>query len=283
MKAANVAEVPIQGKGGFRHFFHIAFCGRNYHGWQRLPHNTSIQNLVEKALCSVMKKQVGVVGCGRTDTGVHASQYFFHADLESPVTDEMVFRLNKNLPPDIAVFDVIPVASEHHARFSAAERTYTYFIHHTKDPFLDSLSSFYQNCEVDLIKMKEAAMLLPLERDYSQFHRLASRPNTTICHVTDVKLFVNKTGDRIKFIISANRFLSGMVRIILYRLLDVAKRKISVEQFANYLHRTEIPFNRKSAYPQGLYLSEVRYPFLHLPCKSTFFNLVDKEEVWVTV
>lgn len=270
-------------RGGVRHFFHLAYSGTHYHGWQKLPHNKSIQLVVEKALSQVVKKQVPIVGCGRTDSGVHASQYFFHADLESPLTDEIVFRLNKNLPPDITVFDVIPLADEHHARFSAVERTYTYFIHRAKDPFLESFSSLYDDREFDLIKMKEAAILLPLHDDYSNFHRLASKPNTTICRVTDVKLFTVQAGDRIKFTISANRFLSGMVRIILYRLLEVASEKITVEQFRNYLNQTEVPCNRKSAYPQGLYLSKVRYPFLELPCRSTFFDLVDTAVAWNTV
>lgn len=271
--------------GGFRgrHFFNIAYSSTSYHGWQKLPHNNSIQAVIEGALSRVLKKPIGIIGCGRTDSGVHASQYFFHADLESPVSDELVFRLNKNLPPDIAVFDIIPVDDEHHARFSATERTYNYFIHRLKDPFLDAFSAFYNDAKLDLQKMKEAAMLLPQYNDYGLFHRVASKPNTTICHVAAVNLFVDETGDRIKFTISANRFLSGMVRIILYRLLEVARGKISVQQFRGYLDGTEIPLNVKSAYPQGLYLSKVKYSFLDLPVGSHFDALINASGTWKPV
>lgn len=273
----------IHGGPRGRHFFHIAYAGGNYHGWQKLPHNNSIQLVIETALSKVLKKQVTIVGCGRTDTGVHASQYFFHADLQEAMPDELLFRLNKNLPRDIAVFDAIPVGDEDHARISAIERTYNYFIHRSKDPFLDAFSAFYGDIKLDLKKMREAAMLLPLHNDYRLFHRVASKPNTTICNITGVNLLVDETGDRVKFSISANRFLSGMVRIILHRLLEVARGKIAVEQFQNYLSNTEAPVNVKSAYAQGLYLAKVKYPFLDVPRKSRFGELVNASEKWISV
>lgn len=263
-----------------RYFFHLSYNGTQYNGWQKLPHNNSIQFIVETQLSRVVKTPITIVGCGRTDSHVHASQYFFHADLDIPSIPDLLFRLNKNLPGDIAIFDIIPVQPEQHARLHAIERTYTYFIHRNKDPFLDTLSSFYQDKNLDLQKIKEAATLLTRYTDYKFFHRTASRPNTTICTVTNTNLFVDETGDRLKFTISANRFLSGMVRIIVRKLLDAGRNKITVQQFENYLEGSETPDHIRSAYPQGLYLSKVKYPFLDLPEQSKFFHLANNETLW---
>lgn len=262
-----------------RFFFHIAYNGTQYNGWQKLPNNTSVQHVVEKTLSAVVKSPVTIVGCGRTDSHVHASQYFFHADINIESVDELLFRLNKNLPDDIAVFDIIPVEENHHARLSAIERTYCYFIHHTKDPFLNGLSSLYPP-NLDLHKMKEAASLLTSHKDYNFFHRPASNPKTTICDVIRTDLMSSESADRVKFTITANRFLSGMVRIIVHRLIEVGRKKMTVEQFENYLRGTEMPVNIKSAYPQGLYLSKVKYPFLDLPPKSNFKKAFDEDTVW---
>ena len=245
-----------------------------------------MQLVIENCLSRVLKSSVTIVGCGRTDSHVHASQYFFHtdlsADLNIEVSSELLFRINKTLPDDIAVFDILPVEEKHHARLSAIDRTYTYFIHHTKDPFLNLTSSLYAG-ELNYEKMKMAADLLAAFQDYKFFHRPASRPKTTLCNVSNASLFIDETGERIKFTITANRFLSGMVRIITYRLIQVGRNKISVEQFGNYLRGTETPPNIKSAYPQGLYLSKVKYPFLDLPSKSNFNKIFDADITWTAV
>jgi tRNA pseudouridine38-40 synthase len=274
---------PDSGNPGHRRFFfHIAYNGTHYNGWQKLPHNNSVQFAIETELSRVIKTPITIVGCGRTDSRVHASQYFFHADLAIPSIPELIFRLNKNLPHDISVFDVIPMRAEHHARLDAIERTYMYFLHHRKDPFLNSESSLYQERDLDLQKMKQAASLLMLHKDYRYFHRTASKSRTTICTVTHAGLSVDDTGERIRFIISANRFLRGMVRIIVHKLLEVGRNKISVEQFENHLKGTEIPLDIKPAHPQGLYLTNVKYPFLNLPPKSKF-DLLSREDIWRAV
>jgi tRNA pseudouridine38-40 synthase len=265
-----------------RFFFHIGYNGTPYNGWQKLPHNNSVQFIIERELSRVVKTPVTIVGCGRTDARVHASQYFFHADLEIPSVSELIFRLNKNLPNDIAVFDILPVQNHQHARLDAIKRTYTYFIHRSKDPFLNSVSSLYQERDLDLQKMKDAASLLMAYNDYRYFHRTASKSRTTRCTVSEGSLFVDEHNDRIKFTISANRFLRGMVRIIVHKLLEVGRKKITVEQFENYLMGTEIPTDIKPAHPQGLYLTNVKYPFLDLP-PSSKFDLLSRSDGWKAV
>jgi tRNA pseudouridine38-40 synthase len=266
-----------------RYFFHIGYNGTLYNGWQKLPHNNSIQFIFETQISRIVKSEINVVGCGRTDSHVHASQYFFHADLDQSLVPELKFRLNKILPDDITVYDIIPVEAFAHARLNAIERRYDYYLHRNKDPFLGSFSALYQDYKLDLQKMKEAADLLPRYNDYRSFYRTASKPKTTICNVTKASLYTDAKGERLRFTICANRFLSGMVRIIVHKLLEVGKGKLSVEQFHNYLRLTEQPSNIRSAYPQGLYLSRVTYPFLSISPRTHFDQLVNSDETWTAL
>jgi len=258
-----------------RYFFHIGYNGTQYNGWQKLPQIVSVQLIVESILSRVIRKSVTIVGCGRTDSHVHASQYFFHADTDELLIPDLLFRLNKSLPGDIAVFDILPMEGLPHARLDAIQRTYHYFIHRYKDPFLGAISSLYLEQDLDFSSMKAATLLLPLYNDYRNFYRIASKPRTTICNVSHAELFADESGDRLKFTISANRFLGGMVRVIVRKLLDVGRRQLSLDEFENYLTLNATPKHLKSAYPQGLYLTKVTYPFLDLPPRTRFDQLVN--------
>jgi tRNA pseudouridine38-40 synthase len=266
-----------------RYFFHIAYNGLQYNGWQKLPQITGVQQILETHLTNVLKTPITINGCGRTDSHVHASQYFFHVDLKEEPIPELMFRLNKNLPHDIAIFEIIPMEGQPHARLDAIQRKYDYFIHRYKDPFLNGASALYQDPDFDLQKMKAATMLLPLYKDYRWFYRMASKPRTTICKVSHADLFVDENGDRIKFTISANRFLSGMVRIIVHRLLEIGRGNLTVSEFEGYLKMTAEPKDVKSAHPQGLYLSKVTYPFLDIPPRTKFDLLVNQENTWRSI
>src|SRR6187549_1956414 len=126
-----------------RYFFHIGYNGFQYRGWQRQPNIPNIQEVLENAISKILKVETTIMGCGRTDSQVHASQFFFHLDVMEPWDFDLLFRLNKVLPSDIAIFEIIPMADNQHARFDANLRTYDYFIHTYKDPFLSQLSSLY--------------------------------------------------------------------------------------------------------------------------------------------
>jgi tRNA pseudouridine38-40 synthase len=263
-----------------RYFFHIAYNGSAYRGWQKLPQHNSVQIVVETALSSILKNKTEIVGCGRTDSRVHAAQFFFHADLDAWDTD-LTFRLNKNLPDDIAIFDVIPMEGSPHARLDAIERTYNYFIHTYKEPFLNGLSSPYILDDLRLDDMKQAVSLLSRYDDYRAFCKNPAIHRTTICKVTSAKLYTDAPGKNFRFEISANRFLSGMIRIIVGRLLAVGKGKLSIDEFENMLitKTSHMPIVR--GYPQGLFLSKVTYPFLDLPCKSALLNSMVEGGRWV--
>jgi tRNA pseudouridine38-40 synthase len=265
-----------------RYFFHIGYHGTNYSGWQKHPGVLNVQEVLETALSGLLKTPIFINGCGRTDAQVHASQFFFHMDVENEWKFDLFFRLNKILPDDIAVFDIIPMDGLPHARFDAIQRTYDYFIHTYKDPFLGSYSSLYLELKLDLDKMKAAVALLPLYNDYRGFCKSPDRNDHTICNVTSATLFVDQTGDRLRFNISANRFLSKMIRIIVGRLLDIGKGKMSIDEFESHLISKETPKVIIPAYPQGLYLSKVTYPYLDLPPRSLFMGMMQSGD-WRTL
>ena len=253
-----------------RYFVHIGYHGTHYSGWQIHPGVLTVQQVLQEALSQVLKIPVAINGCGRTDAHVHASQFFFHVDVEKEWKFDLLFRLNKLLPNDIAVFDIIPMDGLPHARFDAVARTYDYFIHTYKDPFLSNYSAFYPYKNLDLAKMQAAAALLPLYNDYRGFCKSPDRNDHTICNITAAALYQSANGDKLHFQISANRFLSKMVRIIVGRLLEIGRGILSVEEFEHYLVNKETPAIITPAYPQGLYLSKITYPYLDMAPRTTF-------------
>lgn len=260
-----------------RYFLHIAYDGTNYRGWQKGPNALGVQEVIESALEMQLKVKVPIVGCGRTDAEVHASQFFFHIDLDQAVHPDLLFRLNKALPPDIAVFDIIPMKGLPHARFDAVQRTYDYFIHTYKDPFLSGVSSLYLEKHLDLDRMKQAVELLPHYNDYRAFCKSPNRYEHTICHVSKAQLYTDERGEKIRFHISSNRFLGGMIRIIVGKLIKVGTGKLSVGQFEHYLASRETPKTIIAAYPQGLFLSKVTYPYLDLAPRTEFASIIRAE------
>jgi tRNA pseudouridine38-40 synthase len=233
----------------------------------------------------VLKSPIICLGCGRTDALVHASQYFFHIDVEGTWKFDLLARLNKMLPRDIAVFDIIEVKENAHAQFDAVSRTYDYFIHTYKDPFLNELSALYLEKDLDLTKMQQAANLLKKYNDYKALCLTPDKHTTTICNITMAHIYSDKKGDKIRFQISSNRFLKAMVRIVIRKLLDVGSNKLSVDEFENILITQKTPVSNKLAFPQGLYLSKVIYPFLDIPQRTEFsaFHCDFLKDTWMPV
>jgi tRNA pseudouridine38-40 synthase len=265
-----------------RYFFHIGYHGTRYSGWQKHAGVASVQDIFETALSQLLKTVVAVNGCGRTDAQVHASQFFFHVDIEQEWNFDLFFRLNKILPDDIAVFDIIPMRGLPHARFDAIQRSYDYFIHTYKDPFLSGFSALYPETSLHIDEIKKAVALLPLYNDYRAFCKMPNRIDHTICHVSSAALYVDKTGDRLRFHISANRFLSKMIRIIIGRLLEIGRGQMTVDEFEGHLISGQTPKIIIPAYPQGLYLSKITYPYLDIPARPTFSGLLQRDDdtVW---
>jgi tRNA pseudouridine38-40 synthase len=248
-----------------RYFIHLGFDGSDYRGWQRQKDTrNTVQEVVEHTLSSFFKKRVSVYGCGRTDAGVHASQYVIQINLDEAPTFDLKFRMNKSLPNGIAVFEIIEVNEDQHCRHDAVARTYDYFIHWNKDPILFRYSSFYQDLVLDFDLMRKAAALILGTRDFKPLCKQPDSYNNTLCQISKCELFVNEEQGRLRFTITGNRFLRGMVRICVFFLLEVGSGKMTLKEFKEILNQEKEMIEKLPAYPNGLFLSRVEYPFLEL-------------------
>lgn len=248
-----------------RYFIHLGYDGSNYRGWQRQKEiRNTVQEVVEQTLTRLFNKGVSAYGCGRTDAGVHASQYVIQINLDEAPAFDLKFRLNKNLPDDIAVFEIFKVDINQHCRHDAVARTYDYFLHWNKNPGLIRYSSFYEDLTVDYDLMRKAAALILGTKDVKSLCKQPDSYNNTLCQISACELFVNEEQGRLRFSITANRFLRGMVRICVFYLLEVGSGNISLAEFEEILNMEEDFPEKLPAYPNGLFLSGVRYPFLEL-------------------
>jgi tRNA pseudouridine38-40 synthase len=241
-----------------RFFFEITYNGKNYAGWQTQANATGVQEIVEDALRKLLRTEIKIVGSGRTDTGVHCRQQFFHVDIEKAFKKEdLIHRLNSFLPHDIAIRSIHKVKSNTSARYHAIERTYEYHITTVKDPLLTGLALYYFK-PLKIQTMNRAAALLCGEHDFQCFSKVKTDVNHFLCNVK--KASWKQHGDQLVFTITANRFLRGMVRAVVGTLLDVGTGKISVNDFQHII----ISKDRKNAGtnvdPHGLYLVRVKYP-----------------------
>lgn len=248
-----------------RFFLEIAYHGKNYVGWQIQPNGMSVQSQMILALNLLLRDSVTVLGCGRTDTGVHARQFFLHVDTVQPLPEDLVGRLNRLLPTDIAVKRLITeVPQDAHARFDATYRAYDYHIHFDKNPFLTEYSFFFPWNPLNLEVMQKAVDLLPQYTDFRMFCKSGAGSKTTICNVFKAELVNDEANRTLRFHIAANRFLRGMVRRIVGCLLFMGKEKITFEEFEEVMNQRKKQFPKMniSVPPQGLFLTEVRYPYI---------------------
>ena len=247
-----------------KYFIHLAYKGTNYQGWQRQKNGLGIQEIVEDALSRMFKQKINLHACGRTDAGVHASQFFCHTMIKEPWGFDAVFRINKMLPTDISVYDFIPVADSANAQLDALTRTYDYHIHTTPNPFLAELSTFYEITNLDITAMQSAVKLLTQYSDFRSFCKQPDLYKTTLCEVSSATLIVDESQTRLNFQITANRFLKAMVRILVANLIQIGKQEMELDTFEAKLKNPQLSQQPLFAYPQGLYLSKVVYPYLEL-------------------
>lgn len=240
-----------------RYFFEIAYNGKNYHGWQAQENATTVQGVIASLLETKLRCPVEIVGSGRTDTGVHALQQFFHVDTKAPLPDTFVHDFNAYLPSDIAVRTVRQVKPTAHARFDAISRSYVYQFTLLKDPFLKDQAATL-HAEIDVEAMQHASQELMGKKDFEAFSKVKTDVKTFECEITRAEWEVRD--DLLRFHIRANRFLRGMVRAIVGTLLEVGKGKAT----PGHITRVLASHDRKSAghavEARGLFLSEVVYP-----------------------
>lgn len=260
-----------------RYFLHIAYNGTNYRGWQRQPTVISVQQVLEETISKMVGELTICVGCGRTDAEVHASKYFTHIEVEKAFDYDPVERLNRMLPNDIAIFDCIEMPARAHSRFAATSRSYEYRMHADKSPFLRDLSACYPLPELDFVEMQKVVALLPNHKDYRAFCKTPDIYPSTICKVKSAELIVDDSREHAIFRITSSRFLRGMIRLLVGNMILVGQGRMSFSTFENHLKTKESPRFYTAAHPQGLYLSDVQYPFEELKSisdKSIFPRLL---------
>lgn len=257
-----------------RYFLHVGYDGSDFRGWQWQPNVVSIQGVIENKLKAILKKDITVFGCGRTDAGVHASQYMLHINLSESFDFDLKYRLNKNLPDSIVVYEITEMDDQCHSRFDVTSRTYDYFIHSYKDPMLSKYSSYYDLSGFDFEAMQEAALIIGR---YTDCRALCVKPDLykhTRCAITNSQLYVDKTLKRMQFSITADRFLRGMVRLCVSFILKVGSGQLTLKEFEHILSAKVVLPNKRPAFPNGLYLSELKYPYINLQPQTDICSLL---------
>lgn len=242
-----------------RYFLQMSYKGTNYHGWQVQPNAVSVQEVMEKGLSLILREEISVVGAGRTDTGVHASFFVLHFDLENEDLDEnnLVHKLNRFLPSDIAVHRIWKVGSDDHARFNAVSRTYKYYITTVKNPFRTETSYYYPG-KLDVEIMNRAASVLFEYDDFTSFSRLHTDVKTNRCKIIQAEWTTK--GTQLIFTIQADRFLRNMVRAIVGTLIEIGRGKLTIDDFRKIIERKNRGAAGASAPAQGLFLVDITYP-----------------------
>ena len=241
-----------------RYFLYLAYNGTNYHGWQVQENAVTVQQVLNEALSTLLRKSINAMGSGRTDTGVHAKMQVVHFDVDESIDGEqLVMKLNRFLPRDISVSQMVPVHSNANTRFDATSREYHYRIHTRKSPFLENLYyGFYQPLDVEAMN-KACELMLPW-RDFECFSRVKTEVNNFYCDIFEANWF--RQNEDLLFSVRANRFLRGMVRAIVGTMLDVGQGRKSLENFSAILESRDRRQAGRAVPPQGLYLNDIVYP-----------------------
>lgn len=241
-----------------RYFIYLSYDGTNYHGWQIQPNAISVQQCLNESLSTLLRQNIEVTGAGRTDAGVHAHLMVAHFDTEAEVdTDWLVFKLNRLLPPDISVSNIVRVRDHAHARFDAKARTYHYWVYTKKNPFRRAYAARI-TFPLDFEKMNQAAALLLDVSDFTSFSKLHTDTKTNICRVTHAE-WTQVEDDLWRFEITADRFLRNMVRAVVGTLVEVGRGRLSLDDFKDVIASKNRCAAGDSMPGNALSLVDIRY------------------------
>ena len=257
-----------------RYFLRLAYQGTRYHGWQVQPNALTVQEVLNKRISVLLGEEISCYGCGRTDTGVHARDFVAHFDTDRELDQLFVGKLNRFLPVDIAVYDLMLAHRKAHARFDARSRTYRYWVTQLKDPFSTHLKTYYFK-PVDFELMQMAARLLPHYHDFASFCKAGGNQGTYLCDISHAR-WQQTNASEMCFEIKANRFLRGMVRLLVGTMFKVGLNKLTVADFRDLLEKKVDHKPVVSTAPaDGLYLDKIEYPaglFKPVPRYSILHN-----------
>lgn len=260
MNQIKCVVLPFEKTISLRYFLELAYHGKNYYGWQVQPEVISVQEKLTRGISTILRQEITVVGAGRTDTGVHASQMYAHFDSDKELDDQFTYKLNSILPNDIVIYRTIPVAENAHARFDAIKRSYEYKIWLGRNPFVLDTTWQLHYKEIDVNAMNMAAKLLYEYEDFECFSKVKTDVYTFDCEVTNAEWVLD--GNELTFYITANRFLRNMVRAIVGTLLDVGLGKISIDDFRAVIESKNRSKAGVSVPAKALFLTEVTYDYI---------------------
>ena len=239
-----------------RYFIEFSYLGSNYHGWQIQPNAITIQEVLENSMSKILNYKINLIGCGRTDSGVHSKQMFAHFDLESSINNNFLHKINSFLPKDIAINRFFAVNIDSHARFDAKSRTYEYYMSNIKNPFELGKTYYYKN-DLDIIKMNESAKVLLNYTDFKCFSKSKTDVKTFNCKIFEANWVL--LDNSMVFKITANRFLRNMVRAIVGTLIEVGLGRISIKEFESIIIKRDRTLAGFSVPAHGLYLKKIKY------------------------
>jgi tRNA pseudouridine38-40 synthase len=244
-----------------RYFIQLSYNGTPYHGWQRQPNAVTVQQTIEEALRTILRKPIPIMGAGRTDTGVHAQMMFAHMNVEETAfakadLENLSYKLNNLLPASIAIQQILPVTEEAHARFDATARSYIYKLSPIKSPFNEN-TVYYFRPTLDFDKMNEAAQILLDYKDFECFSKARTDVRTYLCSITQAQW--KKVGEQWHFTITADRFLRNMVRAIVGTLIEIGREKHPPEWMHEVIKSKDRATAGASAPAHGLYLQTIEY------------------------
>ncbi len=244
----------------FRYFILLDYNGSTFHGWQVQPNSTTVQGVINHAISTLLREEINIVGCGRTDTGVHAKNFIAHFDsTKNNLQDtNLAYKLNAFLPREIVIHKLTKMHSEAHSRFDATERTYNYYISLKKNPFNYNLSLRIDQ-DLDIEAMNCAAQKLFDYTDFTSFSKVDTDTKTNNCKIKQA--IWDKKENKLVFTITADRFLRNMVRAIVGTLLDVGKGKLTTEDFCRIIEAKDRCKAKSSAAGNALFLTLVKYPY----------------------
>ncbi len=240
-----------------RYFLEVSYRGTNYSGFQSQKNANTIQAEIQKAFKIILKEEIELTGSSRTDAGVHAHQNYFHFDIKSELSSQLLYNLNSILPGDIAVKKLLKVNDDDHCRFDAISREYKYFIYKKKNPFLID-RAFYFPYTLDLDSMQNAAAILREYSDFTSFSKRNTQVKSFVCEIKESKWLIED--ECFVYHVKANRFLRGMVRALAATMLKVGRGKINLGAFRNIIESKDCSLANFAVPSHGLFLINVSFP-----------------------
>lgn len=244
-----------------KYFLEIAFDGTQYHGWQIQSNKKTVQGTITSILSKLYNEEIKIVGCGRTDSGVHAKQYFFHFETNKE-RKKLFDSIKIMFPKDINLLKIHEVDSDCHTRYDATERSYTYYLHQKKNIFKQYYSLGENLKDLNIEEITKACKLFTQEDNYKQLSKNNPKLNSYTSKVINAEWQISKDKTEATFQVTSNRFLHNQIRRMVGVLLNIGIEKTSVSELEQAMKEDLILRLNDSVPPHALFLHSIKYPYI---------------------